>query len=270
MKAQRAVRRTIPGVADHLNDGRPVRIGLTTYREPAAWGVWNEPADLLPVTYADAVHKAGGMPLLLPPLAGTSGARLTSTAALVESALDAVDGLLLAGGADIDPARYGALRHPSTGGARPDRDDWEIALARAAMQRAMPVLGVCRGMQVLAVALGGTLLQHLPDATGTEEHCAVVGVHSRHLVRVSPGSRLGEVVAPQVEVASYHHQAVDRLPAPLVATAWADDGTIEACEADDGSWIVGVQWHPEVYDEAGVVATFVAACRQAVSTGGVR
>lgn len=266
MKAQRAVSRTIPGVADPLDDVRPVRIGLTTYREPAAWGVWNEPADLLPATYADAVHRAGGMPLLLPPITGTLG----SMAAFVESALDAVDGLLLAGGADVDPARYGALRHPSTGGARPDRDDWEIALARAAMQRNMPVLGVCRGMQVLAVALGGTLLQHLPDTTGTEEHCAVVGVHGRHVVRVSPDSRLGEVVGPQVEVASYHHQAVDRMPAPLIATAWADDGTIEACEANDGSWIVGVQWHPEVYDEAGVVATFVAACRQAVNAGGVR
>lgn len=252
--------------ADHLMDLRPVRIGVTTYREPAAWGVWNEPADLLPVTYADAVSKTGGMPLLLPPIAGTPDSMVT----FVESALDAVDGLLVAGGGDVDPARYGALRHPATGSARPDRDDWEIALTRAAMQRGMPVLGVCRGMQVLAVALGGTLLQHLPDTTGAEEHCPVVGVHGRHLVRVSPGSRLGEAIGPNVEVASYHHQAVDRLPAPLVPTAWADDGTIEACEADDGSWTVGVQWHPEVYDEAGVVATFVAACRQAVSAGGLR
>jgi putative glutamine amidotransferase len=248
------------------NDARPVRIGLTTYREHAAWGVWNEPADLLPVTYADAVSTAGGMPLLLPPIEGTLG----SMVAFVESALDAVDGLLVAGGADVDPARYGALRHPYTGSARPDRDEWEIALVRAAMQRGLPVLGVCRGMQVLAVALGGTLIQHLPDATGNEEHCQVVGVHGRHRVRISADSRLGEVAGSHIEVSSYHHQAVDRLPTPLVPTAWADDGTIEACEADDGNWTVGVQWHPEVYDEAGVVAAFVAACRQAVTTGGVR
>jgi gamma-glutamyl-gamma-aminobutyrate hydrolase PuuD len=249
-----------------VSDARPVRIGLTTYREPAAWGVWNEPADLLPVTYSDVVHTVGGLPLLLPPVA----ANLGSTSDLVECALDAVDGLLLAGGADVAPARYGALRHPSTGDPRPDRDEWELALTRAAIQRGMPVLGVCRGMQVLAVALGGTLLQHLPDATGTDEHCRVVGVHGRHVVRVSPASRLGTAIGPRVEVATYHHQAVDRLPEPLIATAWADDGTIEACEATDGSWTVGVQWHPEVYDETGVVATFVAACRQAVSTGGVR
>jgi gamma-glutamyl-gamma-aminobutyrate hydrolase PuuD len=245
---------------------RPVRIGLTTYREPAAWGPWNEPADLLPATYADAVYSSGGLPLLLPPVAGT----LISMVSLVDSALDAVDGLLVAGGADVDPARYGAERHPRTGSARADRDDWEIALTRSAIQRGMPVLGVCRGMQVLAVALGGTLLQHLPDTTGTEEHCQVVGVHGRHLVRVSPNSRLGRAVGPRIEVASYHHQAVDRLPKPLVATAWADDGTIEACEADDNSWTVGVQWHPEVHDEAGVVVTFVTACQQAVSAGGLR
>ena len=252
-----------------MSDVRPVRIGLTTYREPAAWGVWSEPANLLPATYSDAVHRAGGLPLLLPsidPTLVTQG----SMADLVECALDAVDGLLLAGGADIEPARYGALRHPSTGSARPDRDEWEIALTRAAMRRGMPVLGVCRGMQVLAVALGGTLLQHLPDATGTAEHCPVVGVHGRHVVRVSPSSRLGTAIGPRAEVATYHHQAVDRLPEPLVATAWADDGTIEACETADGSWTVGVQWHPEVYDETNVVATFVAACRQAVSSGGVR
>jgi gamma-glutamyl-gamma-aminobutyrate hydrolase PuuD len=190
--------------------------------------------------------------------------------AFVGSALDAVDGLLVAGGADVDPARYGALRHPNTGSARPDRDDWEIALLRAAVRRGMPVLGVCRGMQVLAVALGGTLVQHLPDQTGSHEHCPVVGVHGRHLVQVAATSRLGAAVGPQLEVASYHHQAVDRLPAPLVPTAWASDGTIEACEADDGSWTVGVQWHPEVYDEAGVLSSFVTACRQSVSAGGVR
>src|SRR6478752_1553096 len=160
--------------------GRPIpRIGLTTYREPAAWGVWNEPADLLPATYAEGVRVAGGVALLLPP----------GDVESVAAALDGLDGLLLAGGADVDPGRYRAVREPATGPARPDRDEWELALTRAALEGDLPLLAVCRGMQVLNVALGGDLHQHLPDVVGSQLHCPTVGAHGRHNVRLAPGSR---------------------------------------------------------------------------------
>jgi putative glutamine amidotransferase len=229
------------------------RIGLTTYRENAAWGVWHEPADLLPVSYAAGIASAGGLPMLLPPLAPDP--------AVVDGVLAGVHGLLLTGGADIDPVEYGAERDPSTGPARPDRDAWELALARAAELRGMPLLGVCRGMQVLAVAHGSQLVQHLPDAVGDGAHCPTVGVHGRHDVRVAPGSRLAGIVGERIEVATYHHQGVARVCGPLVATAWTDDGTIEALERTDAAWTLGVQWHPEVVGGEELFEAFVAACR---------
>jgi putative glutamine amidotransferase len=227
---------------------------LTTYRETAAWGVWHEPADLLPVSYAAGISAAGGVPMLLPPG--------TADAATVEAVLAGIDGLLLTGGADIDPARYGAERDPSTGPARVDRDCWELALAVAAEQRGMPVLGVCRGMQVLAVAHGATLVQHLPDLVGGDAHCPVVGVHGRHDVKVAPGSRLARIVGDRLEVATYHHQGVAAVAGPLMASGWADDGTIEAVERDDGPWTLGVQWHPEVIGGELLFEAFVEACRE--------
>jgi putative glutamine amidotransferase len=232
-------------------DGRPPRIGLTTYREPAKWGVWDEPAELLPATYSAGVRDAGAVPVLLPP-----GAPDTA-----DVALDAVHALLLAGGADVDPARYGADRHLATGPARPDRDEWELALARAALARDLPVLAVCRGMQVLNVALGGSLTQHLPDAVGTELHCPTVGVHGRHDVRLADGSLLGDVFGGQTVVATYHHQSVDRLGAGLVPAAWAEDGVVEAVELSGRAWVVGVQWHPEALYGAPLFDAFVTACR---------
>ncbi len=225
------------------------RIGITTYREQAEFGVWSEPADLLPTSYADVVAAAGGVPLLLPP----AGAPAADT-------LDALDGLVLGGGADVDPARYGAPRDPRTGPPRPDRDGWELALVDGALRRGLPVLGVCRGMQVLAVALGGSLLQHLPDRVGGDAHCPTVGRHGRHGVRLAAGSRLGDLLGERAEVATYHHQAVDVLPATAVPTGWADDGTVEAFELTGSPWAVGVQWHPEVHDGARLFAGFVAAC----------
>lgn len=230
------------------------RIGLTTYRERAAWGVWNEPADLLPASYSDAVTSAGGVAMLLPPAGGHD----LETAA--RAVLDGLHGLALAGGADVDPARYRATRDARTGVARAGRDAWELTLARAALERGVPVLAICRGMQVLNVALGGDLVQHLPDAVGHDGHCPVVGQHGRHDVRLAGGSRVGALLGPVADVATYHHQAVDGLGARLVATGWAADGTVEAVEHADAPWVVGVQWHPEVRDGGPLFAGFVAAC----------
>jgi putative glutamine amidotransferase len=229
----------------------PPRIGLTTYREQAAWGVWDEPADLLPISYAEGVRAAGGVPLLLPP--GDS-----NTAA---DALGGVDGLLLTGGADVDPARYGAERQVSTGAPRPDRDDWELALVHAALAREMPVLAVCRGMQVLNVALGGSLRQHVPDDVGSNLHCPTVGEHGRHAVTLAAESGVAPLLGGQAVVATYHHQSLDRLGDGVVAVGWAEDGVVEAVELSCRPWAVGVQWHPEVFAGAALFEAFVAACR---------
>jgi putative glutamine amidotransferase len=227
------------------------RVGLSAYRERAAWGVWDEPADLLPASYADAVVVAGGVPLLLPP-AGTGE---PGAAAVI----DALDGLVLAGGADVDPARYGADRDPNTTEPRADRDEWELALARRALAVDLPILAICRGMQVLAVATRGTLMQHLPDVVGHDGHCPQVGVHGRHEVVIASGKLLSALGA-RASVATYHHQAVDGLGAELAAVGWAVDGTVEAVEHATASWVVGVQWHPEAFDGAALFGAFVQAC----------
>jgi gamma-glutamyl-gamma-aminobutyrate hydrolase PuuD len=229
------------------------RIGLTTYREKAAWGVWDEAADLLPATYADAVAAAGGVPILLPPTRRDEAA--------VRAALDGVHGLLIAGGADVDPARYDAGRDPQSGPARADRDEWESALVRLAIAARIPVLAICRGMQVLNVALGGTLHQHLPDVVGTDLHCPTTGVHGRHDVRLQAGALIHGVFGDCVAVATYHHQGVDRLGEGLIATGWADDGLVEAVELPGERWVVGVQWHPEVSGGPELFGAFVAATR---------
>jgi putative glutamine amidotransferase len=233
---------------------RPPRIGVTTYREPATWGVWSEPADVLHASYARSVEAAGGLPMLLPPITVN-----TDEAAAV--ALDGLHGLILTGGADIDPGRYGADRDERTGEPRPDRDAWESALVHAAVSRGLPTLGICRGMQMVAVALGGRLVQHLPDVVGDASHCPTIGRHGRHDVSLAAGSRIAELLGSRVAVATYHHQAVDALPAGLVPTGWAEDGTIEAFEHSTTSWLVGVQWHPEVADGAELFSGFVDVCR---------
>ncbi|WP_338183219.1 gamma-glutamyl-gamma-aminobutyrate hydrolase family protein [Jatrophihabitans sp.] len=229
------------------------RVGLTTYRERAAWGVWDEPADLLPRSYADSVAAAGAVALLLPPA-------LPDLASAAEAVLDGVHGLVIAGGADVDPTRYGTARSPQTGPSRPDRDAWELELLRVALQRGMPLLAICRGLQLLNVALGGTLVQHLPDVVGTELHCPTPGVLGRHEVRLAAQSRIGAVFGESATVATYHHQGVDRLAEPLVATGWAVDGVIEAVELPGQAWTVGVQWHPEAFGGAPLFESFVAAC----------
>ena len=231
------------------------RIGLTTYRDQAAWGVWNEPADLLPTNYADSVAAAGGVPLLLPPV-------MPDSLAAAEAALDGLHGVVISGGADVDPSRYGATRDPQTGPARPDRDAWELNLARLALRRGMPLLAICRGMQVLNVALGGTLVQHLPDAVGSQVHCPTPGVHGRHEVNLMAGTVIQSVFGDHATGATYHHQGVDRLGDGLVATGWASDGVVEAVELAGAAWVVGVQWHPEVVAGAPLFRAFVEACRR--------
>lgn len=228
----------------------PPRIGLTTYREPAAWGVWDEPADLLPTSYAASIDAAGGVALLLPPATvdGAAGA-----------ALDGLHGLVLAGGADVDPARYAAERDARTGASRPDRDAWEIRLAQVALNRGMPLLAICRGMQVLNVALGGDLVQHLPDLVGHDEHCPIVGEHGRHEVTFADASRVGGMLGTGATVATYHHQAVRHIAADLVPVGWAADGTTEALEHAEAQWVVAVQWHPEVHDGAPLFDGLLAA-----------
>lgn len=229
---------------------RPV-IGVTSYRERARWGLWDEPADVQFTLYADAVAAAGAVPVLLPPV----------DAELATDTLRALDGVIVAGGADVDPARYGAERAARTGPPQAHRDAWELALTAAALEQHIPLLGICRGMQVLAVALGGTLVQHLPDLVGSDLHAPHPGAFAHHDVRLDGDSRLGALLGKRLTVATHHHQAVDRLGDGLRATGWADDGVVEAVELDDpGAWVVGVQWHPEAFEGAELFGGFVAEC----------
>jgi gamma-glutamyl-gamma-aminobutyrate hydrolase PuuD len=210
----------------------PPRIGLTTYLETASWGVWNRPAALVPQVYLDAVVAAGGLPMLLPPV-GTD-----------EHVLDALDGLLIVGGADLDPLGYDAEAHPATVAVRPERDDHEARLFRGALERDLPVLGVCRGAQLMTVALGGTLHQHLPELLGHDGHRPAPAEFGSSTVVTAPRSLAAAILGDKVTVPCYHHQGLDAVPTPLVATAWAEDGLVEAVELPD-RWVLGVQWHPE-------------------------
>jgi putative glutamine amidotransferase len=227
-------------------------VGLTTYREPARWGVWDQRADLLPSTYAVAVESVGGVPVLLPPVAPYDDA-----AAAVVARLDA---LVVSGGADVDPARYGEEPHPATGLPRPDRDGWELALLAAAGERGLPTLGVCRGMQVMAVSAGGSLQQHVPDVLGSTDHDPGGDGFGEVEVRVAPGSRLAQALdaAPTLGVRCHHHQSVREHPG-YQAVAWASDGALEAIEATGPRFVVGVQWHPEVVADAGLFRALVEA-----------
>ncbi|RNL81125.1 gamma-glutamyl-gamma-aminobutyrate hydrolase family protein [Nocardioides marmorisolisilvae] len=228
---------------------RPL-IGLSTYREQARWGVWDQPADLLPSDYALAVEAAGGTPVLLPP----SLPYAESAAAVVTR----LDGLVISGGADVDPARYGEDALPTTFRPRPDRDAWEWALLDAAYGRDLPVLGVCRGMQVMAVHAGGTLDQHVPDLIGTETHDPGGDTFGDTTVRVAPGSRLETVLGGAEPVACHHHQSVREHPG-FTAVAWADDGLLEAMEAPGDTLRIAVQWHPEVRADRGLFKALVEA-----------
>ena len=214
--------------------GRRPRIGVTTYLESARHGVWEHEAALLPRTYVDIVVRAGGTPLLLPPMPEVD-----------PDVLDVLDGLVLSGGGDVEPSRYGAVPHPRTGGTSDVRDAAEETLLRAALDADIPVLGVCRGMQVLNVALGGTLVQHLPETVGHDGHRPHPATFGRTRVRLTEGSVLNGLLGDEVEVDCYHHQAVDGLAPSVAAVGRADDGTVEAVELHGPRFAVGVQWHPE-------------------------
>jgi putative glutamine amidotransferase len=216
---------------------RPV-VGITTYVTPAKWGSWEQDAVLVPSQYVDAVERAGGRALLVPP--SNEG---------IEETLDAVDGLIFSGGSDLDPGMYEQEAHPETVGVVPERDDAELALLTAALERDMPVLAICRGSQVLNVALGGDLVQHLPEVVGDEKHKHTPGVFADHDIEVVPETRIAGLLGDRAPVKSHHHQGFGRLGEGLVEAARADDGTLEAVEDPSRRFTLGVLWHPEAGED---------------------
>jgi len=224
-------------------------IGLTTYREHAAWGVWQQHADVLPSQYAASVEATGAVPLLLPPV-GQVGA--------ADAVVGRLDALVISGGADIHPARYGADPHPRSAGWREDRDAWEVALLDAAEAIRLPVLGICRGMQLMAVHAGGHLHQHTPDVVDHDEHSPGGDEFGEIEVTTVAGSRVAALVGERLTVSCHHHQSVLEHPG-YHATAHAADGTVEAIEAADDRFWVAVQWHPETAADVGLLAGLVRA-----------
>jgi putative glutamine amidotransferase len=227
---------------------RPI-IGITTYEMPASWGVWRDlPTTLLPADYAAAVTLAGGRAVLLPP-----DDRDTDV-------LRMLDGLLLSGGPDVQPALYGAGPDPHTV-THPERDTAEMMLLRAAIDRDLPVLGVCRGMQLLVAACGGRLHQHLPDVLGHEKHRPAPAVYGEHAAAFTPGSRIAGLMGEDVTINCFHHQGVAD-PGSLVVTGRAEDGLPEAVEDPDRRFLLGVQWHPEAGRDKRIFGALVAAAAE--------
>jgi putative glutamine amidotransferase len=214
-------------------------VGVTTYRQQASWGVWDRLAAVLPASYVDTVAAAGGSPVLLPP-------HDSPTAAVGASSIVArLDALVLVGGGDVDPGRYGQEPHPATSGVDPRRDASELDLLGAALDAELPVLAICRGMQVLNVFLGGTLVQHLPDVVGHDGHRPAQGCFAEIAVVTEAGSMVAKIWGERATVRCSHHQAIDVMGRGLVATARSPDGLIEAVELPEARFVVGVQWHPE-------------------------
>ena len=214
-------------------------IGITTYVTPAKWSYWELEAALIPVDYVRAVERAGGRALLVPP--SEEG---------VEETLEALDGLLFSGGSDLDPGLYDQEPHGETFGIHEARDRAELALLKAALERDMPVLAICRGSQVLNVARGGDLVQHLPDVIGDEKHKHTPGTFADHDVTLEEGTRLGSLLGDRAPVKSHHHQGIGRIGEGLRVAAHAEDGTVEAVEDPDRRFAVGVLWHPEAGEDA--------------------
>jgi len=228
-------------------------VGITAYEVPASFSHWRDMASVMvPSGYANAVAAAGGLPVLIPPVPGTA------------QLLDRLDALVFSGGSDLDAGLYGQAQHPETLGVIEHRDRSEVALMEAALERGIPVLGVCRGMQLLNVVLGGSLHQHLPELVDGSLHKAAPGTFALHGVAVEPGSLIERLVGSSVEVHSCHHQAPDAIGAGLTVTARAPDGVVEALELGGERFCVGVLWHPEEHAELGgpLFRGLVAACER--------
>jgi putative glutamine amidotransferase len=229
---------------------RPL-IGITTYVTPAKWSYWELEAALIPIDYVRAVERAGGRPLLVPPSEGG-----------VEETLDALDGLLFSGGSDLDPSLYDQEPHEETFGIHEERDRAELALLEAALERDMPVLAICRGSQVLNIARGGDLVQHLPDVVGDEKHKHTPGAFADHDVTVEDGTRLASLVGDRAPVKSHHHQGIGRIGEGLRVAAHAEDGSVEAVEDPGRRFAVGVLWHPEAGEDARLFEELVREAAQ--------
>ena len=224
--------------------GKPV-VGITTYLTHAAFGAWELETALVPADYLRAVTRAGGVPLLVPP-----GVDVAET-------VERLDGLIFSGGSDLDPDLYGAQAHAETVGVVRERDEFELGLMQEALARDMPILAICRGSQVLNVALGGDLEQHVPDRVGTNVHKETPGTFAEHDVEVLAETRLSSILGDRHDVKSHHHQGFGELGSGLREAARAPDGTVEALEDPTRRFTLGVLWHPEAGEDMALFETLV-------------
>ena len=241
-------------------------VGVTTYRQHASWASWDRPGAVVATSYVDCVSDGGGRAVMLPPLEGpgvrsyaVASASAEDAAAAAMAVAERLDALVLVGGADVDPASYGESRSEETVETHPWRDENELRLVECFLNAGKPVLGICRGTQILNTFLGGTLHQHIPDVIGSSAHQPGPGEFGEVKVRSEPDSRVSRIIGDSFSVLCSHHQAIDRLGSGLVVTARSDDGVVEAVELDSG-FVVGVQWHPEESADARLFRALVEAC----------
>jgi len=262
MRDKRTGRETITIARIGMSSTPPV-IGICAVKERARWAFWDQAAHLVADTYVSAVQETGAFALLLP-----------VDQRPPEPLLDRIDGLMVIGGADLDPAVYGQDRSEATETSYRDRDEFELALTRGALERGLPFLGICRGMQLLNVALGGTVNQNLVSDDGTNPHRRIIGtfVGTEHEIDLDPGSLAARATGEEVhEARCHHHQAIDRLGSGLVVTGSARDGVAEAIELeDDQRWVLGVQWHPEAGDKRQLFSAFAEAAAQRAGLAALR